>query len=282
MAITNFIPEVWAARLLTTLKTSHVYGAADVVNRDYEGDIANYGDTVNISGISRPTIQDYTAHTDLTGPEDVDDNTRQLVIDQSKAFNFEIDDIEERQARGAVMPEAAMEAGYALRDVADLYLGVQMSTNVNASNLIPEATITTATEAEGVLIDLSVLLDEADCPTEGRFVVVTPAFHGLLLRSDIFVPVDASGTSEALRNGMVGRAFGFNVKKSNNAPDGPGAGAGKHIIAGHRWATSFAEQIAKTEAYRMEKRFADGLKGLHLYGSEVVRDTCLAAADIII
>ena len=278
-ATTTFIPELWSARLLTALRTAHVYGG--LVNTDYEGEITNYGDTVHIGTVGDPTIGDYTSHSDIT-IEDVDTTDQTLVIDQAKYFAFEVDDIESAQNRADVMPDAATNAGYGLRDVADLYLGSLMSTNVAGANQIAEDSISTAAEAEGVLIDLSVKLDEADVPTEGRFVVVTPAFHGLLLRSDIFVPVDAAGTTQALRNGIIGEAFGFTVAKSNNTPDGPGAGAGKNIVAGHRSATTFAEQIIKTEAARMEKRFADLLKGLHVYGAEVTRPTALAAADIIV
>ena len=35
-------------------------------------------------------------------------------------------------------------------------------------------------------------------------------------------------------------------------------------------AVTFAEQISEVEAYRPEKRFADAVKGLHLYGAKVV------------
>ena len=34
-------------------------------------------------------------------------------------------------------------------------------------------------------------------------------------------------------------------------------------------AEGYAEQIVSTEAYRMEKRFADAVKGLHVYGAKV-------------
>ena len=64
MAITNFIPELWSANILLELQKNLVYGSA--VNRDYEGDIANYGDTVHITGIAHISIGDYTAHTDIT------------------------------------------------------------------------------------------------------------------------------------------------------------------------------------------------------------------------
>lgn len=277
MAITNFVPEVWSARLLTSLKAALVYGGPGVVNRDYQGDISQFGDTVNITSISRPTIGDYTAHTDID-IEDVDDATRALVIDQAKYFAFEIDDIEAAQARGNVLPEAASEAAYGLSDAADTFLSGQMATDVPGANDITDAAIATTDDAEQALVDLKIVLDESDVPTAMRWVVIPPAVEGLLLRSDLFVPVDASGTSEALRNGTVGRAFGFDVLKSNNCPDAA-AGGGVAILAGHPWATSYAEQIAKTEAFRMEARFADGLKGLHLYGAKVVRPTALARID---
>jgi hypothetical protein len=35
-------------------------------------------------------------------------------------------------------------------------------------------------------------------------------------------------------------------------------------------AIAFAEQLNEVEAYRPEKRFADAVKGLHLYGAKVV------------
>jgi hypothetical protein len=94
MAITNFIPELWSANILLELQKNLVYGSA--VNRDYEGDIANYGDTVHITGIAHISIGDYTAHTDITIESATDKDAGELVINQSKYFAFEIDDVEKR------------------------------------------------------------------------------------------------------------------------------------------------------------------------------------------
>ena len=82
MAITNFIPELWSANILLELQKNLVYGSA--VNRDYEGDIANYGDTVHITGIAHISIGDYTAHTDITIEPATDKDAGELVINQSK------------------------------------------------------------------------------------------------------------------------------------------------------------------------------------------------------
>lgn len=283
MAIANFKPEVWSAELLVTLEKSLVYAADGVTNRDYEGDIEQYGDTVHITTLSDPTIGDYTPHTDIT-IEDVDDADTVLLINQAKYFAFEVDDVERRQARngGAVLTEQARKAAYRLRDVADQYVAGLMAADVDAGNLVAEATLSTASEAYDTLVDLSVLLDESDVPSEGRWVVVTPGFHGLLLKDSRFVAAGDAAGSATRANGMVGEAAGFSIRKSNNAPDGPGAGAGKLVIAGYGGAVTFAEQIASTEAARKEKGFADIVKGLHLYGAKVIRPTGLAAADVIV
>ncbi len=282
MAIVNFIPEVWSAKLKVALEKSLVYGAAGVINRAYEGDISNYGDTVHITNLVEPTIGNYTAHTDIT-VEDVDDADTVLIINQSKYFAFEVDDVEKRQARGDVMNEQARKAGYLLKDAADQHIAGLMAAGVDAGNLIAEQTISVGTnKAYEILVNLGVTLDTDNVPTDGRWVVVTPAFHGLLLQDSRFIAAGDNQGADVRTNGHVGRAAGFSIKVSNNAPNGPGAGAGKLIIAGYEGAVTFAEQIAKTEAARVEKRFADMVKGLHLYGGKVIRPTGLAAADVII
>jgi hypothetical protein len=283
MAISAFKPEVWNANLLVALEKSHVYGAAGVVNRDYEGDIANYGDTVHITSLAEPTIGTYTPHTDIT-IEDVDDTDATLLIDQAKYFAFEVDDVEKRQAfnGGRILTEQARKAAYKLRDTADAYVAGLMAAGVSAGNLVAEQTLAAAADAYDLLVDLGTILDEDNVPDGGRWAVVTPAFYGLLLKDDRFVGTGDAQAAATRVNGIVGEAAGFSIRKSNNAPNGPGAGAGKLIIAGYNGAVTYAEQINKTEATRKEKGFADIVKGLHLYGAKVVRPTGLAAADVII
>src|SRR5690606_19441138 len=152
------------------------------------------------------------------------------------------------------------------RDTADQYVAGLMGA---ATTPGAEVTISNADEAYDLLVDLAVELDENNVPSEGRFVVVTPAFHGHLLKDNRFVATGDAAAASTRANGVVGSAAGFTVRKSNNAPDG--STTGKLIIAGYDGATTYAEQISSVEAFRMEKRFADGVKGLHLYGAKVVR-----------
>ena len=275
MAITNFIPEVWSAQLLSSLKKATIFGSPAVVNRNYEGEITDSGDTVKITSISRPTIATYTKDSTTISPETLTDAQRSLLIDQSKYFAFEVDDIDMRQSRdgGALLMEAADEAAYGLADVADQFLA-GLYAGVDSGNAIGTTSVTTAALAVSNLIALKVKLDVANVPQSGRYVVVPPWYHALLLGSDTFVRADASGNADTLRNGQVGRAFGFDVLMSNNCVNVTGD---DYIVqAGHPMALSFAEQIVKTEAYRPESAFSDALKGLHVYGAKLVRPTAIA------
>ena len=52
----SFIPTVWAARLLTALQKSLIYGQTHVCNRLYEGEIRQAGNTVKIASIGDVTV----------------------------------------------------------------------------------------------------------------------------------------------------------------------------------------------------------------------------------
>lgn len=283
MAITRFRPEIWSAMLLVALRKALVYAGPTVVNRDYEGEIREAGDTVRITSISRPTVGTYTPNQTTITPEELTDAQRTLVVDQAKYFAFKVDDVDRRQALGDVMPQAMREAAYAVADtvdqyVANLYTGVQ-SANVLGSTGSPIDTYTTPTDAyDDVLVPLRTKLTKANVPTAGRFVVVSPEFYASLLLDSRFIKADESGTTEGLRNGFVGRAAGFDILESNNTPNP--SGDTQVIIAGTNAAISFAEQISKTEAYRPESSFSDAIKGLTLYGAKLVRPDCLAIAYI--
>ena len=275
MAITQFISEVWAAELLTSLKKATVYAQPSVVNRNYEGEIAESGDTVRITSISRPTIATYTKGSTSINPEQLTDAQRSLTIDQSKYFAFEVDDIDLRQAKngGTLMSEAAAEAAYALRDVLDQFVAA-LYTGANAANAIGTVAVTTGALAYTQLRRLKVKLDEANVPQEGRYVTVPPWYHGLLLEESKFVEADKAGTTDGLRNGMVGRALGFDILVSNNAP--LVTGDDYAVMAGVPGAITFAEQINKVVGYRPEDSFGDAIKGLHLYGAKLIRPDAIA------
>lgn len=286
-SINNFIPQIWSARILEALRKALVYAQANIVNRDYEGDIKSMGDTVKINTIGDPTIFDYTKNTDMPSPETLQDSQKTLQITQAKAFNFQVDDVDKAQTQPKVMDFALSRAAYKLADTTDSYVATTMvagaTTNVIGSQVNPIVAPTPTAGTTGAyeqLVDLSVKLDETNVPTDERWAVIPPWYHGILVKDQRFVSYAAV---DVLYNRMVGQAAGFNILVSNNVPTVPPSGGNapttpRHIVlAGHQMAFSFAEQINSVEAYRPEKRFGDAVKGLHLYGGVVIRPEAVAA-----
>ena len=269
MAFTNFIPEVWSARLLEHLDNVHVYSA--LLNRDYEGDIRAYGDTVHINQIGDIAINDYTGE-DLAAPEELDSTMMELKIDQAKYFNFQVKDIDNAQSNPKVVDAAMQRASYNINDVIDNYLAGLLLAGVKSGSTITAQTLTSA-NAYDYRVDLGVLLNEHNVPMLGRWAVIPPWFHGLLLKDERFVGNGTGYNQAILQGGWVGDAAGFRIHLSNNVPESAGRYS---VIAGTNAAGSFAEQLVELEAYRLEKNFSDGLKGLHVYGAKVTQPDGLA------
>lgn len=281
MAVSNFQPTIWSSMILDLLYKNLTFGAPGVVNRNYEGEVASQGSSVKILGVGTPTVGTYTKDTDIT-INALTDSSQTLTIDQSKYFAFELDDVDAAQkvAGANIIAQATKQATYAIRDTIDQYLATTMKTGVNVGNALGAETVNSADTAYNLLVDLSVTLDNASVPSEGRWVIVTPALHAYMLKDARFINAQAYGSTEPIRNGRVGQAVGFDVYKSVNVA--AGASTGKIITAGYGEAVTFASQISKVEAGRMEKRFADYVKGLSLYGAKVVRDTGIATADVTV
>lgn len=273
----DFIPTVWAARLLVALEKALIYGQTNVSNRDYEGEIRKSGNTVKIASIGDVTVDDYTKDSDIADPEVLTDEEQTLLIDNAKYFNFYVDSVDRAQQNVNVLDEAMRRSAWSLREKADAFLAATMEAGVSAGNKIGTTTtpkVPTKADAYEYLVDLGVLLDEANAPIDGRFVIVPAWFHGLLLKDERFVKAGTRRSDTAIANGEVGEAAGFTILKSNNVPNT--TGAKYKIIAGHSIATAYVEQIVDVQTYKPEKRFGDAVKGLHVYGARVVRPTALA------
>ena len=271
MAVTNFIPELWSARLLNALDKSHVF--ANVVNRDYEGDIKKMGDTVHINTIGAVTIGTYTQNTDFSsGPETLATTDQTLTIDQAKYFNFQVDDIDAAQAAGDIMDKAMTRAAYGLADASDKYIAGILAGAADASNLVSSSAVAlTSSNVYENVVKMRTILDKANVPTAGRWLVIPPEMYALILLDDRFVKTGGEMAEGILRTGLVAQAAGFDIYLSNNCVSVNSNSKDTYtIVGGVDAAATYAEQIVSTEAYRPEKRFADAVKGLHVYGAKVV------------
>ncbi|MFF8942838.1 P22 phage major capsid protein family protein [Streptomyces sp. NPDC014864] len=283
MAVDTFIPEIWSANLLVALRESLVFGQGGVINRDYEGEVSSFGDTVHIGSLGRPTISTYTKNSTAIDPQTLTTTDQTLLIDQSKYFAFEVDDVDARQARdgGQLLTKAAGESAFALAETSDTFIsGIMVA---NAGNVLTAGAATTPDDAYKIVLALKLKLDKAKAPTADRFCVVSPEFYALILQDQRFIDAARYGDSTPIKNGEVGRILGFNVMVSLTLPQGTAGTApavSNYVVAGHSMATTYAEQINKVEAYRPQSSFSDAIKGLHLYGAKVVRPEALAVMDV--
>lgn len=260
MAIVNFISTVWSENLLKQLDKKYI-GVLNC-NRDYEGDIKEQGSVVKICGVGDVTVSDYTKDTDMSAPETLSDTVSLLRINQAKYFNFQIDDVDRAQANPKLMDEAMKTAAAALANAADAYV----------YSLYSEATTTLADDAitaDGIvnhIIDIKTRMMKANVMDADDIVIeVSPEIAALLLKAKIDL---GSDNYDSLESGLLGKIAGCKIFVSNNVViDEDGY---HQCIARTKRAVAFAEQISEVEAYRPEKRFADAVKGLHLYGAKVV------------
>ena len=115
------------------------------------------------------------------------------------------------------------------------------------------------------LIDARQSLYEAGVFDQNEVVLeVSPAVASILYKAELD---KLSSNNDLMEHGCIGSIAGCKVFVSNNI-----ALEDNHHMCFMRTkrAIAFAEQISEVEAYRPERRFADALKGLHLFGTAVV------------
>jgi hypothetical protein len=292
MPLSN-IPIIWSAQTLVVLRAATVFGAPSVTNRDFQGEIQGPGDRVRVTGVADPTIFDVPRNADMPAPETLTDDELEMVIDQSKGFNFQVDDLDRLQVLGGgtMILRSAANAGRKLALTADQSIAAKMLAEADPANalgtdaapinidapqpgLAPQAG---AIDVYRLLVRLGTKLDKANVPEQGRWVVLPPFMMGALELDQRFTnPVAASG-EDTLRNGFQGRAAGFDVYTTTAVPK---VGANYKVIAGSVMATSYAEQLVQVRFYEPERRFAQAAKGQHVYGHKTFYPEALAVATV--
>lgn len=261
MALTNFIPTIWSETLATELDKKYI--AVKNCNREYEGDIKSKGNTVKISGVGDISVFDYTRNTDMTAPETLSDSARTLVIDQAKAFNFQIDDADRAQAVPRLMQAAMKKAASALANTADNYV-FGLVNSCDEGNVIDLGSASSDNIIDSIIGVRTKLYRSNVYDADDMIFEVSPEVGELILKAKINV---ATGNRESLENGCIGNICGAKIYVSNNVVRD---GNIHKCVARSKRSVAFAEQLSEIEAYRPEKRFADAVKGLHLYGAKIV------------
>lgn len=117
------------------------------------------------------------------------------------------------------------------------------------------------------ILEARKLLSVANVPLSDRFAVIAPSQEKNLLNISEFVRVDEAGGSDALRNGMIGKLFGFDVLVSTQIP----AANPTNSYFYHKSCAAVARQLApKIESMRDLANLADRWSISHIYGIKVL------------
>ncbi len=278
----GIIPTYWSATLLEDLRKELVFGS--LTNSEYIGNI-KYGQTLKVFSVSDVKIVDYSPDTGFgSGVPDraYAKEAATLTIDQAKAFQFFVEDLEDRAVLVDLMSNIMRETTYSLRDIVDQYIAGKFESGATPAftdankNEINKA-LQNVEDFYELLVDVDALMNKNNVPQNGRWIVVPPELRALLLKDNRFVANASSPQAYmTLLNGEVGQAAGFTVKMSNNVPKLTASLAGSlRFYAGTNDALAFAYDVEKIETYRPENRFADAVKGLFVYGGKVIRPKCV-------
>jgi len=274
----TIVPTFWSATLLEDLKKELVFGS--LTNAQYIGEV-KYGQTLKIFNVSGVAITDYSPLTgfgDTWTPSRAEaEEVTTLTIDKAKAFQFFIEDLENRAVLVDLMSAIMRETTYNLRDVVDQYIAGLFE--AGATRFLTDkgaeiaAELTDTYTFYDLLVDVDTLMNKNNVPRNGRWIVVPPELRALLLKDNRFVANASSPQAYvSLLNGEVGQAAGFTVKMSNNVLEQKPY---LRFYAGTNDALAFAYDVEKIETYRPENRFADAVKGLFVYGAKVIRPVCV-------
>lgn len=268
MALTNFIPEVWSKKLLKTFDESTVM--ANLVNRDFEGDIKNAGDVVKVRTYGDVTINNYTRDMTISF-QSLTDPMQEMNIDEQKYFAFKVDDLDKAQTDVTILDGYTRRAAVGIRNVIDTHL-LAHANDADSGNIIGSdvAPITlTSSNIYGYIADLGELLDSSNIPSDERSLVITPSVKTLLLKSDEFTRASNLGDN-VIQNGYIGNVAGFGVHVSTNLKPSSGV---VNLMAFTKDFISYASQVSQIEHVRPYNMFANAVKGLYLYGSKVFHPT---------
>jgi len=293
-----FLPKVYSKQVLNFFRKSSV--AEAITNTDYAGEITAFGDSVRIIKEPSITVYTYERGADVTQTK-LTDAEITLIVDTANAFKFIVDDIEVNMSHVNWRDTATSAAAYALRDAFDEGVIATMFSGVAASSPNHILGSDSATDLASGTFDgtgnldigfgtsehdpldilgrMARLLDDQSIPEEGRWFVASPDFYEVLSgTASKLLSSDYNAGQGSIRNGLVtsGKIRGFSMYKSNNIASTSNA-AGK-CIAGHMSSTATAQTITSTEVLRDPDSFGDIVRGLHVYGSKVLRADALVSA----
>jgi hypothetical protein len=217
-----YIPEVWAAESLMILTNNLI--AANLVHRDFEDEVANFGDVVNTRRPNDFTMKRKNDSDSVTVQDAVSPNVA-VKLDQHLHTSFMIKDGEESKGFKNLVEVYLEPAIISIaQGVDEIVTGMTYQYLANCvGQLGVDATKSSVISARDTM-------NQNKVPVNGRNLLISSPTEAALLNIDEFVTADKVGDEgSALREGSLGRKYGFQIFMDQNQPS---IATGNTIVTG--------------------------------------------------
>ena len=289
----NAIPYIFSKKVLERFYDASIMPA--ISNTDYEGEIRNQGDKVIINRTPDITLTPYKMGDNLVHQRPVG-STLELLIDQGVYWDVILDDVADAQSMFNLMSQWSDDASWKMKQYVDTNCFGLMYTSADPQNSGPTAgrisgSINLGTAGAPLqltrdnvldwIVDQGQVLDEQNIPDTNRKLVI-PAWVGSLIKKSDLRNASITGDSTSpLRNGRLGEIDRFELYASNLLPTAQeGTKKTAYSFALSNMAVTFAAQLSKTETLRAESTFGDIMRGLMVFGRQVIHPEALAVSYI--
>lgn len=248
-----------------------------LVNKEYEGDLKNVGDSVKVRTLGSITMGAYTKDSTISY-QDLAPSSETFTVDDAQYFAFKVDDIDKAQTDISVLDAYAKRAAVEMNDVIEAKL-LSNYAAANAANQVTGASAAAIaldeTNIYSYIVEARKRLNKLNVPSLNRWMVIDPDTEALLLQADLIVnggtdmnyqTVKEGQINGTPRPGFIGRIAGFDVYCSNQVPV---VSSAKYIQFGDNAAIAYAAQISEVERLRLQTTFADAIRGLLLHDTKV-------------
>lgn len=246
MAVTNFIPQIWEARLMAKFHERSVGQLITTAPTKIEGNKIIFNKVNDIA------LKDYEGSVSF---DDLTTSKVELPMDVKKYWAFKVDDVDAVQSAGALIDPHVAEAGYGLQEATDKLI---LDEALKTSHTV------TGEKAYDAIVKANTQLNKHKVPKSERFVIVNAE-----ALEELHLDARFTANYTILENGVIegAKINGVQLVFSEELNGGEFA-----IVALHKSAIGFGKQLEETEAMRLQNAFADGVRGLQVCGVKTLRE----------
>lgn len=210
-----FTPTIWAKEAILQLQANMVI--ANLIHRDFENVLANYGDTVNVAKPGTFTMKRKGSALENVQIQDATAASSVFKLNQNPHVSFMIADAESAKSIIDLMATYLTPAVQAMAAGIDQIVGAQQ-TQFWGNDFAGHLGGMDSTNINDYLLDAREKLNLRNVPDALRFMVVGPRTETIGLKERMFVRVNESGSNEALRRANLGNLYNFDIYAAQNQP----------------------------------------------------------------